>query len=67
MVVLRAKLTRNFIIEKAKLIKNNNGKVSKQTKLYDYIISEARFRKMEERMIKKLKLDDCKEGKKTIS
>ncbi len=27
-------------------------------KLYEYITSSARFRKMEEKMIKKLKLDD---------
>ena len=57
-VVGVAQLTRNFLIEKAKLIKNNNGKVSKQTKLYEYITSSARFRKMEEKMAKKLKLDE---------
>jgi hypothetical protein len=58
MVGLLAQLTRNFIIEKAKLIQNNNGKDTKQMKLYEYITSSARFRKMEEKMIKKLKLDD---------
>ena len=57
-VVGVAQLTRTFLIEKTKLIKNNNGKVSKQMKLYDYITSDARFRKMQEKMLKKLKLDD---------
>ena len=57
-VIAVAQLTRNFIIEKAKLIKNNNGKVSKQTKLYEYITSSARFRKMQEKMVKKIKLDN---------
>jgi len=57
-VVGVAQLTRTFLIEKAKLIKNNNGKLSKQTKLYEYITSSARFRKMEEKMAKKLKLDE---------
>ena len=57
-VVGVAQLTRTFLIEKAKLIKNKNGKASKQTKLYDYITSDARFRKMQEKMLKKLKLDD---------
>jgi hypothetical protein len=57
-VVGVAELTRNFLIEKAKLIKNNNGKAAKQTKLYEYITSSARFRKMQEKMVKKIKLDD---------
>lgn len=57
-VVGVAELTRSFLIEKTKLIKNNNGKVSKQTKLYDYITSDARFRKMQEKMLKKIKLDE---------
>ena len=58
MVVPLAHLTRSFLIEKSILIKNNNGKVSKQTQLYDYIISDARFRKMQEKMLKKIKLDE---------
>ena len=57
-VVGVAQLTRTFLIEKTKLIKNNKGKISKQMKLYDYITSDARFRKMQEKMLKKLKLDD---------
>ncbi len=57
-VVGVAQLTRTFLIEKATLIKNNDGKVSKQTKLYDYIISSSRFRKMQEKMLKKIKLDE---------
>ena len=40
------------------MIQNNNGKVSKQTKLYDYITSDARFRKMQEKILKKIKLDE---------
>jgi hypothetical protein len=53
-----AEETRNFIIEKIRLIKNNNGKDSKQIKLYDYIISPARFRRMQEKMEKRIKLEE---------
>jgi hypothetical protein len=53
-----AELTRNFVIEKAQLVKNNNGRVSKQMKLYDYITSSARFRKMREKIEKRLNLDE---------
>jgi hypothetical protein len=53
-----AEETHNFIIEKTRLIKNNNGRVSKQIKLYDYIISPARFRRMQEKMKKRLKLEE---------
>jgi hypothetical protein len=44
-----SKLTRSFIIEKSKLIQNNNGKVSKQTKLYEYIMSSADLEKWRKR------------------
>jgi hypothetical protein len=39
-------------------MKNNNGKVSKQMKLYEYITSSARFRKIQYKIEKKLKLDE---------
>jgi hypothetical protein len=51
-------MTRNFIIEKSRMTKNNNGKSSKQIKLYDYITSPARLRKIEEKMSKRVKLDE---------
>jgi hypothetical protein len=51
-------LTRKFIIEKTKLMKSSNGIDSKQIRLYEYIISSARFRKMQEKIEKKLKLDE---------
>jgi hypothetical protein len=54
--VVVAELTRNFLIENRKLIINNNGRASKQTKLYDYITSSARFRRMQEKIKQKLKL-----------
>ena len=54
--VVVAELTRNFIIENTKLIINNDGRASKQTKLYDYITSSSRFRRMQEKMKQKLKL-----------
>jgi hypothetical protein len=53
-----AELTRNFVIEKAQLVKNNNGRVSKQMKLYDYVTGSARFRKMREKIEKRLNLDE---------
>ena len=53
-----AELTRNFVIEKAQLVKNNNGRVSKQMKLYDYITGSAQFRKMWEKIEKRLNLDE---------
>jgi hypothetical protein len=53
-----AEETRNFIIEKTRLIKNNNGRASKQIKLYDYITSRARFRRMQEKMEKRIKLEE---------
>ncbi len=54
--VVVAELTRNFLIEKTKLMINNDGRASKQTRLYDYITSSARFRRMQEKMKKKLEL-----------
>jgi hypothetical protein len=58
MAIALAELTRKFVIEKTKLIKNNNGRTSKEMKLYEYITSSERFRKMQEKMEKKLKLDE---------
>lgn len=54
-------VTRNFIIEKSRMVKNNNGKTSKQIKLYDYITSPARLRKLEEKMRRKLQLEELHE------
>ena len=61
-VVVVAELTRNFLIEKTKLIISNDGRASKQTKLYDYIMSSARFRMLEEKMKQKLKLLEFTNG-----
>jgi len=58
LAIALGELTRKFIIEKTKLIKSNNGIDSKQIRLYEYITSSARFRKMQEKMDKKLKLDE---------
>jgi hypothetical protein len=58
MVIAVAELTRKFVIEKTKLIKNSNGRESKQIRLYEYVTSSARFRKMQEKIEKKLKLDE---------
>ena len=49
--------TRNFIVEMTRLVKNNNGRAHKETRLYDYIISPERFRKMQKRMESKAKLE----------
>lgn len=57
-VVAVAQLTRSFIIEKSRLIQTTNGKDSKETKLYDYITSQTRFRKIQEKMLNKIKLDE---------
>lgn len=57
-VVAVAQLTRSFIIEKSRLIQTTNGKDSKETKLYDYITSQTRFRKIQEKMLKKIKLHE---------
>jgi hypothetical protein len=37
---------RNFIIKETRLVKNNNGRTSKQSRLYDYITSPERLRKI---------------------
>ena len=51
-------MTRNFIIETYQIIKNNNGRTSKQIGLYDYITSPVRLRKIQEKINKKIKLDE---------
>jgi hypothetical protein len=53
-----AEETRNFIVEMTRLVKNNNGRASKETKLYDYVTSPERFRKMQKKMESKLKLEE---------
>jgi hypothetical protein len=53
-----AEETRNFIIEKTRLLKNNNGRSSKEIKLYDYITSPERFRKIQKKMENRLKLEE---------
>jgi hypothetical protein len=60
-----AELTRKFVIEKTKLMKNNDGRASKQMKLYDYITSSARIRKMQEVIEKKRKLDELQRKEET--
>jgi hypothetical protein len=57
-VGLVGELTRSFIIEKTQAVKNSNGRDSKEKKLYDYITSSTRFRKMRDKIEKKLKLDE---------
>ena len=37
---------RNFIIKETRLVKNNNGRTSKQSELYDYMTSPERLRKI---------------------
>jgi hypothetical protein len=54
--VVVAELTRKFLIEQTKLITNNDGRASKQIKLYNYITSSSRFRMMQEKMKQKFKL-----------
>jgi hypothetical protein len=49
---------RAYTIEKTRLIKNNNGRESKETKLYDYITSPLRFRKIQKKMENRLKLEE---------
>jgi hypothetical protein len=53
-----AEETRNFIIEKTRLLKNNNGRSSKAIKLYDYITSPERFRQIQKKMENRLKLEE---------
>jgi hypothetical protein len=57
-VVGVARLIRNFIIENVKQARINNGTVSKYRKAYDYITSPERFRKIEDKIQWKLKLDE---------
>jgi len=52
------RMMRNFMIENARLTKTTSGRHSKQTKLYDYITSQAHFRKIQEKIAKKKKLED---------
>lgn len=37
---------RNFVIKETKLTRNNNGRTSKQSRLFDYITSQERLRKI---------------------
>ena len=57
-VVGVATLLRNSIVEKSKLRKSGVGRQSKQAKLYDYITSSSRFRRMVEKVEKKSKLEE---------
>jgi hypothetical protein len=57
-VVEEARLIRNFIIENAEQRTINNGGKSKHKKLYDYLTSPERDRKIHEKMRIKSKLDD---------
>ena len=52
-----AEETRKFITEKARLLKNNSGRTSKQADLYDYITSPERLRKIERKMEKMTRLE----------
>jgi hypothetical protein len=52
------RLMRNFLIENAKQTRINYGVESKYKKIYDYITSPERFRKIEEKIRLKLKLDE---------
>ena len=58
MAVSMAELMRNFVIEKTQIVKNIDGRTSKEVKLYDYITSSVRFKKKREKIEKKLKLDE---------
>jgi hypothetical protein len=49
---------RNFIIKETRLVKNNNGRTSKQFRLYDYITSPARLRKIQRIRKNKEELED---------
>lgn len=57
-VVGVAKLVRASLIQRSRLVKNNTGVRGKQAKLYEYITSQSRFRKMVERTEKKAILED---------
>ncbi|MGC1132913.1 MAG: hypothetical protein WA941_08820, partial [Nitrososphaeraceae archaeon] len=49
---------RNFIIKETRLVRNNNGRTSKQSRLYDYITSPERFRKIQKKIQNKLELEE---------
>ena len=51
-----AEETRKFITEKARLLKNNSGRITKQANLYDYITSPERLRNMEQKKEKMMRL-----------
>jgi hypothetical protein len=53
-----ARLMRNFMIENTNQKKINNGAESKYQKMYDYITSPERFRKIQGIIQMKLKLDE---------
>ena len=61
-VVGIARLMRNFMIENAKQTRINNGAESKYRRIYDYVTSPERFRKIEEKMLTKLKLDQLQKN-----
>jgi HSP90 family molecular chaperone len=46
------------------MVKNNQGRASKETKLYDYINSSARLRKMRDKIQKKLDLEELQRKEK---
>jgi hypothetical protein len=61
-VVGVARLMRNFMIENAKQTRINNGAESKYRRIYDYVTSPERFRKIEEKMLTKSKLDQLQKN-----
>jgi len=61
-VVGIARLMRNFMIENAKQTRINNGAESKYRRMYDYVTSPERFRKIEEKMLTKSKLDQLQKN-----
>ena len=56
---------RNFIMENARITTTTNGRDSKQMKLYDYITSQARFRKIQEKIAKNGELENLQRKEKT--
>lgn len=57
-----ARLIRNFMIEKVKQRRINNVSASKYRKVYDYITCPERFRKIEEKIQIKSKLDELQKN-----
>jgi hypothetical protein len=53
-----AEETRNCLIKNTRLMKNSNGRSSKQVELYDYITSPMRFRKIQKKIENRLKLEE---------